>query len=411
MKHFALISAMTAILIGSVSCEKIGGDDPKDNPYKKLELTTKSAEFAKQGNDFAFNFIDRVNGVTQGDFIISPLSMQFLLGMILDGAQGQTADEICSVLGYGAGEVDAVNEYCLSMLQQLPNLDKKTKLAIANAIVVNQKYQLLDSYKATVGKFYDAEVANLDFADVTGTTKKINKWCSDHTNGLIKEIIEKVNPDMLAYLMNAMYFKSEWKQKFPKGNTSSEAFTAEGGTKTSVPMMKMEKSFLYQDNDVIRAVRLPYGNGVYSMIVILPVEGKTLSDVTDYLNGKEWDAFASSLVSCDVDLWLPKFETSFRIKLNDILCAMGMPTAFNKDLADFSAMSMPSPYLSYVQQDAIIKVDEEGTEAAVVSSAGMMATSAGPGDHIVFHADRPFLYLITESSTGAILFAGKYSGE
>ena len=411
MKHFAIISALMAILMGSISCEKNGGDDLKDNPYKRLELTTKSAEFARQGNDFAFNFIDRVNGITQGDFIISPLSMQFLLGMILDGAQGQTADEICSVLGYGAGEVDAVNEYCLSMLQQLPNLDKKTKLAIANAIVVNQKYQLLDSYKATVGKFYDAEVANMDFADVTGTTMKINKWCSDHTNGLIKEIIEKVNPDMLAYLMNAMYFKSEWKQKFPKGNTSSEAFTAEGGTKTSVPMMKMEKSFLYQDNDVIRAVRLPYGNGVYSMIVILPVEGKTLSDVTDYLNGKEWDAFASSLVACDVDLWLPKFETSFRIKLNDILCAMGMPTAFNKDLADFSAMSMPSPYLSYVQQDAIIKVDEEGTEAAVVSSAGMMATSAGPGDHIVFHADRPFLYLITESSTGAILFAGKYSGK
>ena len=411
MKHFAIISALMAILMGSISCEKNGGDDLKDNPYKRLELTTKSAEFARQGNDFAFNFIDRVNGITQGDFIISPLSMQFLLGMILDGAQGQTADEICSVLGYGAGEVDAVNEYCLSMLQQLPNLDKKTKLAIANAIVVNQKYQLLDSYKATVGKFYDAEVANMDFADVTGTTKKINKWCSDHTNGLIKEIIEKVNPDMLAYLMNAMYFKSEWKQKFPKGNTSSEAFTAEGGTKTSVPMMKMEKSFLYQDNDVIRAVRLPYGNGVYSMIVILPVEGKTLSDVTDYLNGKEWDAFASSLVACDVDLWLPKFETSFRIKLNDILCAMGMPTAFNKDLADFSAMPMPSPYLSYVQQDAIIKVDEEGTEAAVVSSAGMMATSAGPGDHIVFHADRPFLYLITESSTGAILFAGKYSGK
>ena len=411
MKHFAIISALMAILMGSISCEKIGGDDPKDNPYKRLELTTKSAEFARQGNDFAFNFIDRVNEITQGDFIISPLSMQFLLGMILDGAQRQTADEICSVLGYGAGEVDAVNEYCLSMLQQLPNLDKKTKLAIANAIVVNQKYQLLDSYKATVGKFYDAEVANMDFADVTGTTKKINKWCSDHTNGLIKEIIEKVNPDMLAYLMNAMYFKSEWKQKFPKGNTSSETFTTEGGTKTSVPMMKIEKSFLYQDNDVIRAIRLPYGNGAYSMIVILPVEGKTLSDVTDYLNGKEWDAFASSLVSCDVDLWLPKFETSFRIKLNDILCAMGMPTAFNKDLADFSAMSMPSPYLSYVQQDAIIKVDEEGTEAAVVSSAGMMATSAGPGDHIVFHADHPFLYLITESSTGAILFAGKYSGK
>jgi serpin B len=411
MKHFALISAMTAILIGSVSCEKIGGDDPKDNPYKKLELTTKSAEFAKQGNDFAFNFIDRVNGVTQGDFIISPLSMQFLLGMILDGAQGQTADEICSVLGYGAGEVVAVNEYCQAMLQQLPNMDKKTKLAIANAIVVNQNYPLLDSYKSTVGKHYDAEVANMDFDDISGSTKKINKWCSDHTNGLITEIIKNVNPEMLAYLLNAMYFKSEWKQKFPKGNTSNETFTAEDGTKKSVPMMKMEKSFTYQDNDVLRTVRLPYGNGVFSMMVILPAEGKTLADVTGYLNGKEWNAFVSNLVSCDVDLWLPKFETQFRIKLNDILCAMGMPTAFDKNLADFTAMSSISPYLSYVQQDAIIKVDEEGTEAAVVSSAGMMPTSAGPGDHIVFHADHPFLYLITESSTGAILFAGKYSGK
>ncbi len=411
MTRFAIISAMTAILIGNVSCAKIRDDDRKNNPYKRLELTTKSAEFVRQGNDFAFHFIDRVNDATPGDYIISPLSMQFLLGMILNGAQGQTADEICSVLGYGADEVDAVNEYCQSMLQQLPNMDKKTKLAIANALVVNQKYTLLDSYKATVGKYYDAEVANMDFDDNAGTTKKINKWCSDNTNGLVPEIIKNVNPNMLAYLLNAMYFKSEWQQKFPKGSTSSETFTAEDGTKTNVPMMKIEKSFTYQDNDVLRAVRLLYGNGVYSMMVILPAEGKTLADVTGYLNGKEWDAFVSSLVSCDVDLWLPQFETKFRIKLNDILCAMGMPTAFDNNLADFTSMSSPSPYLSFVQQDAIIKVDEEGTEAAAVSIAGMKATSAGPGDHIVFHADHPFLYLITESSTGAILFAGKYSGK
>ena len=411
MTRFAIISAMTAILIGNVSCAKIRDDDRKNNPYKRLELTTKSAEFVRQGNDFAFHFIDRVNDATPGDYIISPLSMQFLLGMILNGAQGQTADEICSVLGYGADEVDAVNEYCQSMLQQLPNMDKKTKLAIANALVVNQKYTLLDSYKATVGKYYDAEVANMDFDDNAGTTKKINKWCSDNTNGLVPEIIKNVNPNMLAYLLNAMYFKSEWQQKFPKGSTSSETFTAEDGTKTNVPMMKIEKSFTYQDNDVLRAVRLLYGNGVYSMMVILPAEGKTLADVTGYLNGKEWDAFVSSLVSCDVDLWLPQFETKFRIKLNDILCAMGMPTAFDNSLADFTSMSSPSPYLSFVQQDAIIKVDEEGTEAAAVSIAGMKATSAGPGDHIVFHADHPFLYLITESSTGAVLFAGKYSGK
>ena len=117
------------------------------------------------------------------------------------------------------------------------------------------------------------------------------------------------------------------------------------------------------------------------------------------------------MVPCDVDLWLPKFETKFHIDLNDILSEMGMASSFDALKADFTAMSADAMCLSFVKQDAVIKVDEEGTEAAVVSSAGMLATSAGPGDHIVFHADHPFLYLITESSTGAVLFAGKYSGK
>ena len=410
MKHLTLILAFSAVLTTCFACEKFD-DETEDNPYKRLDLSTKSAEFARQGNDFAFEFIDRVNAAEDDDYIISPLSMQFLLGMVLNGAQGETADEICSVLGYGAGEVDAVNEYCLSMLQQLPSLDKKTKLAIANAIVVNQDYSLKDSYKTDVSRFYDAKVENMDFSDKAGTTKKINKWCSDHTNGLVPEIIKEVSPSMLAYLMNAMYFKSQWKEKFKKSNTSRESFTFENGGKTSVQMMKIEKSFAYQDNEDFRAVRLPYGNGAFCMTVILPADGKKLSDVTQALKNSDWNEFVARMVHCDVDLWLPRFETKFRIKLNDILSDMGMPLAFNAMKADFKAMSDAAACLSYVQQDAVIKVDEEGTEAAVVSHAGMLATSAGPGDHIVFHADRPFIYLITESSTGAILFAGRYSGK
>lgn len=337
--------------------------------------------------------------------------MQFLLGMILDGARGTTADEICNVLGYGAGEVDAVNEYSLSMLQQLPKLDKKTKLSIANAIVVNKRYPLLADYKATVSEFYDAEVTNMDFSDVNGAVKKINKWCSDHTNGLVPKILDEVRESDLAYLMNAMYFKSQWKEKFPKGNTSKEAFTTEGGARISVDMMKNNEDFMYQENDDFSAVCLPYGNGAYSMTVILPEKGKTLSEVVQTLDGSSWNAFIRSMVRCNVDIWLPKFETKYHIKLNDILSAMGMPSSFDAGSADFKAMSDYALCLSFVQQDAIIKVDEEGSEAAVVSSAGMEATSVGPGTRVVFHADRPFLYLITETSTGAVLFAGKYGGE
>lgn len=411
MKCFALTATVVAIVLGTLSCDKIGGDDNQENPYKRLELTTRSAEFASHANTFAFDFISRVDAAAEGDYIISPLSMQFLLGMILDGARGTTADEICNVLGYGAGEVDAVNEYSLSMLQQLPKLDKKTKLSIANAIVVNKRYPLLADYKATVSEFYDAEVTNMDFSDVNGAVKKINKWCSDHTNGLVPKILDEVRESDLAYLMNAMYFKSQWKEKFPKGNTSKEAFTTEGGARISVDMMKNNEDFMYQENDDFSAVCLPYGNGAYSMTVILPEKGKTLSEVVQTLDGSSWNAFIRSMVRCNVDIWLPKFETKYHIKLNDILSAMGMPSSFDAGFADFKAMSDYALCLSFVQQDAIIKVDEEGSEAAVVSSAGMVPTSVGPGTRVVFHADRPFLYLITETTTGAVLFAGKYGGE
>ena len=410
MKKFRLMAAAAALLTLSLSCEKMGGDDPKDNPYKPLSLTTKSAEFAREGNAFAFDFIDRINTAEEGDFIVSPLSMQFLLGMILDGAQNGTADEICAVLGYGAGEVDAVNEYCLSMLEQLPSLDKKTKLSIAKAIFVNRGVGLKDSYKNTVGNYYQAEVASLDFSDGEGALKTINGWCNKQTNGMIPKVLDEVSTDMLAYLFNTMYFKSQWMEKFPKGNTSNVTFTAGSGVTKKVPMMKNREDFLYQDNDDFRVVSLPYGNGAFSMKVILPQTGKTLSEVTAALKTTDWNDFLSGMVTCDVDLWLPKFETKYSKNLNDILSDMGMPSAFKPMVADFSAMADAALCLSFVKQDAVIKVDEEGTEAAVVSSAGMLNDAAALREHIVFHADQPFLYLITESSTGAILFAGKYSG-
>ncbi len=407
MRYLSFLVSLVAAIF-CISCEKLGIDT---NPRKSLELTTKATDYVSQGNDFAFDFISRVNDTAQGDFFISPLSMQFLLGMLLDGADGQTADEICSVLGYGAGEVDDVNDYCLSMLKQLPGLDMKTKLEIANAIVVNQNYSLLDKFKTTTKKYFEAEVSNMDFSDATGTANKINKWCSQHTNGLVPKIIDKVEIDDIVYLMNAIYFKSQWKEKFSKNNTAQEPFTREDGSKLDVQMMKQEEDFLYQDNEILRAVCLPYGNWSYTMMVILPAVGKTMGDVIDYLSAESWNAFKRTMVTCDVDLWLPRFESKFEIRLNDLLSSMGMPSAFSPLAANFSAMSDTPLYLSLVQQNAAIKVDEEGTEAAVVSFAGGKAMAAAPGEHVVFHADSPFLYLITESSTGAILFAGKFSGK
>lgn len=380
--------------------------NPDDNPLKTIALDTRSEAFVQQGKSFAFDFIRRVNEVKKESFIVSPLSMQFLLGMILDGAQGETADEICRVLGYEAGNIQAVNEFALSMMEQLPAMDKKTTLSIGNAAFVNQSYPILDSYRSCVVQYYDAEVSNLDFINVGSATNQINDWCSDRTNGLISRVLDQVDPNVLAYLMNAVYFKSQWTHQFQKEATAMEKFVDENGKESSVPMMKNNGFFYSQENDVFSAVRLPYGNGAYQMTVILPRKGKTVKDALSVLNDRQWNEFNYSWSERDVDIWLPKFETISHCDLNKLLIEMGMPTAFDGLKADFRAMSDYAVCLSLVMQDAVIKVDEEGTEAAAVST-GMMTTSVQ--EPFTFHADHPFLYLITESSTGAILFAGKFT--
>ena len=298
------------------------------------------------------------------------------------------------------------------MLKQLPELDKKTTLTIANAIFVDDGWPLLDSYTSMVEKYYKAEVANLDFKDEAKSLKAINGWCDKQTRGMVPKILDKVDPEMLAYLLNAMYFKSQWKEKFPKASTSKEDFTYEDASRGKVEMMKVNKSYRYNDNDIFQIVNLPYGNGAFSMVVLLPKPKRTVAEITKYLRKADWGALRGDMVTCDVDLWLPKFETKYHIKLNDLLSEMGMPSAFDSEKADFKAMSKFALCLSFVQQDAIIKVDEEGTEAAVVSIGGMMKeTAVAPGEHVVFHADHPFIYLITEASTGAVLFAGRYGSK
>ena len=411
MKHLSFLFAALGIVAASVSCEKIGGDNEKNNPYKPLDLTTKSAEFVQKGNSFSIEFIDQVNSSATKDYIISPLSMQFLLGMVLDGAGGDTSDEICGVLGYGQGEKDAVDRYCLSMLEQLPKMDKKTTLRIANAMFVDKSIPILDAYKLNVSKYYLADVNNMDFSDAASALKGINAWASESTNGMIPKVLDNVSTDIPLYLFDAMYFKGQWKEKFKKGDTQEESFIDESGAVSKVPMMKHNKRHEYMETDVFQAVSLAYGNGAFSMVALLPKTGFKITDVIASLKETGWDAVRDYMYSHEVNLWMPKFETTYSIKLNDILSAMGMPLAFNNPLADFSSMSSVPLFLEYVRQDAIIMVDEEGTEASVVSHAGFAPTDAAPDPAVVFHADHPFLYLITEKSTGAILFAGRYSGK
>jgi len=377
------------------------------------EFTPEQKALAAAGNDFAFRFLQQIDQNGEGDWFVSPMSLQFLLSVVLNGAQHETADEIARTLGFDPAQLDDINAFSRAMLNQLPKLDPATKLTIGNAVFVNQIYPIEKKYKNLVEKYYDAEVRNLDFTKNDASLRAINGWCNKKTNGLIPSVLEKVDPAMFAYLLNALYFKGSWTYPFGKSSTKERPFHLSSGQEKKVWMMEKERKFMYGENDLCQRVCLPYGSGAYAMYVLLPKEGHTVTEVLASLDAASWKELRSRMDDDDkVNLWLPRFETKYHVQLKDILIDMGMPRSFAPG-ADFKAMSFNADYLAFVQQDAIIKVDEEGSEAAAVTTAGMLGATAVPTPPRVidFHADHPFLYLIVERSTGAILFAGQYTGE
>ena len=410
MKKMFWIPA-AALLLTTLSCGSINPENDGDNPFKPISLSTKQSGFVTAGNSFAGRFIAQVDAYSEKEqeehWFISPLSLQIDLGMLLNGARGETADEICRLLGYGAGETAEINAFNKLLLEQLPKLDKKTEFASANAIFYNKQETMKKSYRETVSSNYFASVEALDFFKSSSAVSTINNWCSKQTKGMIPEVIDEVDPGYVAFLINALYFKSEWTVKFPEGSTSDETFTRENHTSRKVKMMKLDgQKFEYGENEVCQAVRLPYGNGAFGMTVLLPKKGKTVRDIAAAL-GKDGRILSGS--ETEVDLWLPRFESKYHIRLDGVLQEMGMTRSFSPFEADFLDMFDTHSYVDFVQQDAAINVDESGTEAAAVTVIATRKNAIESSPKVVFHADRPFLYLITESSTGAILFAGKYN--
>ncbi len=367
---------------------------------KVIELTDGEQQLVRQNNDFAFNLFRRVRG--EKSSIVSPLSITFALGMMNNGAAGQTQQEICQTLGFT--DADATNAFCRKMLTEAGSLDAQTKALIANTVFVNegQGIRLQEGFVQKANEFYDAEPQGRDFLDGQ-TMDAINQWASDHTEGFIQKVVDadNFNPLAVSYLLNALYFKGAWAAPFDAAETREEPF----GDGPVVPMMhKEDAEFSYMENDLYQAVSLPYGNGAYQMSIFLPREGKTVGDVADVLSAGNWQVYGRS---CEIDLKLPRFETENTIGLADVMPALGMPRAFTEQ-AEFPYFCNWPVYIGAMWQVARIRLDEQGTEAAAVTVIGVETTSLP--EITEFHATRPFIYVISEQSTGAIFFIGQYTG-
>lgn len=412
MKHFFPLIGVCCLTVGMLaSCSE---DEPvtpniKYNPGT-IKLTTAQQAQVENSNEFAWKFFKEVSKGEQQDVFVSPLSVTYALGMLSNGAVGDTQKEILEGLEFRSGKVEDINSLCHQLMIESPKLDKSTQLSMANAVVANKKIQLQPTFQNVVKKQYDALVASKDFGS-PATLSFINQWASDHTHGMVPKILERINPDGVSYLLNALYFKGIWYRQFDKKHTKKEAFTKADGTKSQVQMMHQKEQFLIGENEMYQTVVLPYGNGSYEMIVVLPREGKKLSDVLVAMNGKQWKDNLKATRFAEVDLKLPRFTSVYNRELNDVLKLLGMNAMFDPSKANLTKMSAVSSFVSMVLQKAKIEVDEEGSKAAAVTVVETLTTAAPPSRPIMFHANRPFMYAIAEHSTGTIFFMGTYQGK
>ncbi|MDD2513563.1 MAG: serpin family protein [Proteiniphilum sp.] len=407
------IALLTALLLVSSSCDQNGKlpDGGELSDPIKISLRGEEVAMLQADQQFAFDFFTRVFEAEAAgkdrNFMVSPLSLSMALAMTRNGAAGDTEAAMTETMNLTPlGNEAAINSYYRKLREALLTTDPSTKLSIANSIWTNKDVTIKPAFIAVNRDYFHSTVEAVDFGDVV-TVGRINRWAADNTEKLIDHVLDETDPMALMYLLNAIYFKGIWSSPFDAKQTSKRPFTDESGTVKNVDMMHQKAVFRYHENEVLQMVELPYGNQAFSMVVLLPKAGKRLSVVNAALqNGSAWGTLQSALCNAEVDLCLPRFKTEYSKRLNDVLSDMGMGIAFIPGRANFSRMSDADAFISFVDQFTYINTNEEGTEAAAVTAVGMQLTAVQKPRSVTFHANRPFVYLIRENSSGAILFMG-----
>ncbi len=380
-------------------------------PPKKLprQLTSNEKALISSGNKFSYNIFHHVVEAdsTQNVFI-SPLSISMALGMTLNGAADETKAGTERTLGMSSMKLHAINKSYKSLIKFLVNLDPKVKINIANSLWSRKGFPIEQSFKDSLQTYFNARAEALDFDD-SHAKDVINRWVKKQTNGRIKKIISsRIPSNLMLYLINATYFKGNWRDKFDPEDTQQAPFHLEDGTTVQVNMMSRDETstpVFYSDK--VNMVQLAYADSLYQMDILMPTDPKTSIDqfIQHSLTASNVSGWIGQLHPEGVMIKMPKFKSSYKKKLNDILKEMGMAEAFNPNQADFSNINPHARslqlHISEVMQKANITVDEKGTEAAAVTSTGFEITALR-----MFKVDRPFVYMIRERASGTILFMG-----
>ncbi len=397
--------AAIIIMLGILACGSCSG--PSEPISNIREMTPLERELLATSDAFGLQlFREVVRQSSDPNVFISPLSVSIALGMTANGAAGATLEAMRQTLAQADLAEEDANAAYRSLIEYLPEADPKVQFAIANSIWYRQGWTFRETFYQQARDYFQATVQGLDFND-PGAAGVMNAWVSDNTGGKIKDIIAPpIDPFTVMFLINAIYFKGDWTYEFDPADTEDDLFNLAGGGTVTIEMMHQEIDLLYHANEMLQIADLPYGDGAFSMTLILPRPNVPLDSVMAQLTGENWLAWTGALDTLGLNLALPKFKLDYKLKMKPVLQALGMGIAFG-GAADFSRMLDPPPdlFINDVLHKTFVQVDEKGTEAAAATVVEMQWESAG-GGFVGMRLDRPFIFAIRERSSGAILFIG-----
>jgi len=406
MRIFKILLPLLIISMIQSQCSLRGTDS--DDQSEKKNFTGAEKKLAQSGNEFAFKLFQGINNEgPNSNIFISPLSVSYALGMAYNGAAGETREAIQNTLELSGLSLEEINISYKGLMNYLTGCDEKLEVSIANSIWSRNGVKLKDQFVGLNSDYFDATVTSLDFSS-PDAAEIINNWVDDNTNGKIAQIVQPpIDPAMMLFLINAVYFKGTWTYQFDPNETRDEIFYAGNPPYKTYPFMAQKVEIPYFANTTFHAVDIPYGDGLYRMAVLVPISG-SIDDLAELCTSDNWDIWMDSFVEQEVNLFLPKFKLELAYKLNDVLISLGMGAAFNGALADFSNITETiGLYISKVKHITFVEVNEEGTEAAAVTSIEMCGSTGEEPLEIFFRADRPFLFVIHETESNSILFMGK----
>ncbi len=391
----------------------VSKDDETKDPLASLGNITS---FEEAVNVFSFEFYKKIFAdKTDENIFFSPYSIFTALAMTYEGANGTTASEMADVLNIEQDN-DSFHQYMKNLYLLLNSENENYNISTANALWPNVGFELLDDYTDVIKEFYGGDATEVDYSNAAQAAAIINQWIENQTNNLIKDLIKETDINAMTRLIltNAIYFKGTWQVQFDEENTTERSFLTSNGETVNVDTMKLvdtEDEFNYTETDDLQILELPYTGNDLSMVVLLPKDDVSLSEIVNYIDAEQLSTWLDSMTKNEVDIYLPKFKIETPVyNLNDYLIELGIQDAFNPSNADFSGITgFPNLFISKVLHKAFIEVNEEGTEAAAATAVLMELTSApggGGSSRIVVDCDHPFMYLIQHKETGTILFSG-----